>query len=387
MEGPPYHHADGRLRLDAAQVQAPVRALLGDPATEVRSVSCQPVVYDSWSRASDGLYLVRGTAVAHGVEQTWEMILKQVRQRSWTPSRRDLARQIDDGGDSADDWAYWRREALALASPELAAAVSAGFRAPACLAVEELGADRLWLWLEHVGGTPGTDWKADDLLATVEEVGAFHARSLDSVGADREWYCRPFLEQAALQERFALIDLVAQATTDQALGDLVSPADASALQALRDSHALVVARLRTMPAALLHRDLTPRNLFRTTDGTVAIDWGQTGRGPAGEDLATLVLTSATVDGLDPVEVGELGHSALERHRADGRLDPVETALAYRLVGAYHFGLPLVRMVDRLLASDDDDRAEAIQDPETRRRMAVMSSLLAGALPDLRELHG
>lgn len=67
------------------------------------------------------------------------------------------------------------------------------------------------LWLEKVDGTPGTEWKTDDLLATAEELGAFHARSVGVAGADHEWFCRPLLEQAALQERIAVVDRAVRA--------------------------------------------------------------------------------------------------------------------------------------------------------------------------------
>ena len=160
MSGPPYRHLDTLPDLTAEDLREPVRALLADPTARVRAFTGEPVGYESWSRASDGLYVVRGTASSDGGDRAWEVVLKQARYRRWQPGRRDLARQIDDGGDGPADWAYWRREALALASPLLDAADGGGFAAVRCLGVVPLPGERLRLWLERVEGTPGDAWTA-----------------------------------------------------------------------------------------------------------------------------------------------------------------------------------------------------------------------------------
>ncbi|MFI0960790.1 hypothetical protein ACH4S8_05155 [Streptomyces sp. NPDC021080] len=389
MSGPPYRH-DGTLpRLTSEDLREPVRALLADPTARVSGFTGEPVGYESWSRASDGLHALRGTASTDAGDRAWELVLKQVRYRRWKPGRRDLARQIDDGGDGPADWAYWRREALALASP-LPAAAGGDFAAVRCLGIVPLPGERLRLWLERVDGTPGEAWTAGELLDTAECLGGFHARSLRQRPAHREWWCRPFLEQAALHERFALIDRVAEAATsaDPAVRRLFPRETAAALRVLAQRHDDAVRTLRALPASLVHRDLTPRNLFRTAGRTVAIDWGQVGLGPAGEDLATLTLSSAAAADLEPDAVLALGAAAAERHHtgmaaAGGPCDPGAVALAFRLVAAYHFGLPLVRVADRLLALDARSRGEAAEAPDTRRRVAVMAALVERAQPDLR----
>ncbi|MEU6275051.1 hypothetical protein ABZ871_21940 [Streptomyces populi] len=388
MPGPPYRH-DGTLPgLTTEDLREPVRALLADPTARVRGFAGEPVGYESWSRASDGLHVLRGTASTDGGDRAWELVLKQVRHRRWKPGRRDLARQIDDGGDGPADWAYWRREALALASP-LLEATGGDFAAVRCLGIVPLPGERLRLWLERVDGTPGEAWTARELLDTAESLGGFHARSLRQRPAHQEWWCRPFLEQAALHERFALIDRVADAAAnaDGAVRRLFRRETVAALRVLAHRHDDAVRTLRALPAALVHRDLTPRNLFRTAGRTVAIDWGQVGLGPAGEDLATLVLSSAAAAALEPDAVLALGAEAAARHRAGtaagGPCDAEAVTLAFRLVAAYHFGLPLVRVADRMLALDAASRGEAADDPDTRRRVAVMTALVERAQPDLR----
>jgi hypothetical protein len=389
VPGPPYRHLGTLPDLTAEDLRGPVRTLLADPTARVSGCTGEPIGYESWSRASDGLYVVRGTASCDGGDRAWEMVLKQVRYRPWRPGPRDLARQIDDGGDGPADWAYWRREALVLASP-FPRAAGGRFAAVRCLGIVPLPGDRLRLWLERVEGTPGDAWTAGELLDTAEFLGAFHARSLGQRPPHRDWWCRPFLEQAALHERFALIERVADAETsaDPAVRALFRPGTATALRALARRHAEAVRTLRSLPAGLLHRDLTPRNLFRTAGGTVAIDWGQAGLGPAGEDLATLVLSSAAAADLDPAATLALGAAAVARHATGmaeqgGSCGPEEVALAFRLVAAYHFGLPVVRIADRLLARDAVSRAAAAGDPGMRRRVAVMTALVEQAQPDLR----
>ncbi|MEV7082802.1 phosphotransferase [Streptomyces sp. NPDC093516] len=388
MPGPPYRHHRPLPDLTAEDVRGPVRTLLADPTAEVSGWSGEPIGYESWSRASDGLYVVRGAAIGEGGDRAWELVLKQVRHRPWAPGPRDLARQIDDGGDGPADWAYWRREALVLGS-SFPYAVAGRFGAVRCLGIVPLPGDRLRLWLERVDGTPGEAWTARELFDTAEFLGGFHARSLRQPPPPRDWWCRPFLEQAALRGRFALIDRVADAETsaDAAVRGLFPPGTATALRSLARRHAETVRTVRSLPAALVHRDLTPRNLFRTAGGTVAVDWGQAGLGPAGEDLATLVLSSAAAADLDAAATLALGSAAVARHAAGmgeegSPCDPEDVALAYRLVAAYHYGLPMVRIADRLLAQDAASRAEAAADPGTRQRVAVMTALVEEVQRDL-----
>ncbi|WP_329323551.1 MULTISPECIES: hypothetical protein [unclassified Streptomyces] len=391
MTGPPYRNPGTPPGLTAEDLRDPVRTLLAEPTARVRDFACEPIGYESWSRASDGLYVVRGTASSDQGDHTWEAVLKQIRHRRWQPSRHDLARQIDDGGDGPGDWAYWRREALALASP-VPGTAAGRFAAVRCLGIVPLPGDRIRLWLEKVDGRPGDDWAAGELLDSAEALGGFHARSQRQRSADRTWWCRPFVEQAALQARFTLIERAASAATcaDPALRRLFPRTTVTALQSLARGHDRAVRTLRSLPAGLVHRDLTPRNLFRSGGRTVAVDWGQVGQGPAGEDLATLVLSSAAAARLGPEDTLALAGAAAARHRAGaeaagGPYDPDSVALAFRLVAAYHFGLPLVRLAERLLARDGASRRQAAEDADTRRRADVMTTLLEAAQPDLRDL--
>ncbi|MFH9089319.1 phosphotransferase [Streptomyces sp. NPDC017673] len=391
-DGPPYRPGPP-LDLLPADVVQPVRTLLGDPAARVTDVQATPIGYESWSRSSDGLYDVSGTArTAHG-DRAWRLVLKQVSHRRWTPAPGDLARQMDDGGDAPGDWAYWRREALLLESG-LLDRLPDGFAAPRCLATTPRGGagQGLRLWLERVTGVPGDRWTADDLLTAAYDLGRCHARYLAEPPAPRPWFCRPFLEQRALIGRAALIGRVEEAagTADPLLRRLFPRAAATALRTLWERHAQVVDLMRRLPHTLVHRDLTPGNLFRAPGRTVAIDWGQTGLGPAGEDLATLVLSSRPAGHLDAQGLADLGTAAAARHRAglaEGGWhgDPETVAVAYRLVAAFHYGLPLARTADKLLALPPERRRVAAEDTGLRTRIATMIAHLETAQPDLRRL--
>lgn len=273
MTGPPYRNPGTPPGLTAEDLRDPVRTLLAEPTARVRDFACEPIGYESWSRASDGLYVVRGTASSDQGDHTWEAVLKQIRHRRWQPSRHDLARQIDDGGDGPGDWAYWRREALALASP-VPGTAAGRFAAVRCLGIVPLPGDRIRLWLEKVDGRPGDDWAAGELLDSAEALGGFHARSQRQRSADRTWWCRPFVEQAALQARFTLIERAASAATcaDPALRRLFPRTTVTALQSLARGHDRAVRTLRSLPAGLVHRDLTPG----TCSGPAGARWRSTG---------------------------------------------------------------------------------------------------------------
>ncbi|MGW7416027.1 phosphotransferase [Streptomyces sp. NPDC054863] len=390
-EGPPYHPRS-TLTLTPQDLRRPVGALLGDPGARVTDCTAEPISYQSWSRSSAGLHVVRGTARAHGADHPWELVLKQVRHRPWTPGPADRVRQIDDGGDAQDDWAYWRREALALGSG-LLDRPAGGFAAPRLLDVVPQAEDRMWLWLERVRGLPGEEWSAQDLLDTARRLGAFHSRHAAHPPGPYPWYCRPFVEQAALGSMAELIDRAGDASgsADPLLRALFPRTAVTALRALWRHHDDAVRRLRGLPATLVHRDLTPRNLFRTEKGTVAVDWGQTGVGPAGEDLATLVLTSAPARGLGPEALWELGEAAVHAHRAGpepgGRSAEAEDLLlAYRLVAAYHFGMPLVVTAHKLLSLPEGERRAAVAEGGLRAKAAVMTAHLERVQPDLPRLR-
>jgi hypothetical protein len=390
-DGPPYRPGTA-LRLEPADLEQPVRALLGAPDAQVLGWRSEPIVYESWSRSSAGLHAVSGTAATRAGERSWSLVLKQVRHHRWQPTGGDLVRQIDDGGEGPADWGYWRREALAVSSG-LLDGLPDRFSAPRCLGIVPVAEDRLWLWLEQVEGRSGADWSAGELLDAAEGLGAFHARYLSRPPRAREWFCRPFVEQAALHSRAQLLDAVEQASggADPVLRRLFPRTAVTAVRRLWQCHQAAAEYLRQLPAALCHRDLTPRNLIAADGRTVALDWGQTGLGPPGEDLATLVLSWAFATGCDAGRAFALGAEAAERHRsgleAAGRYgDAEEVLVAYRLIAAFHYGLPIGLTAAGLLGgtgrTQRSDRRQRAGDPALRSKVELMTAILDAVQPDL-----
>lgn len=118
-----------------------------------------------------------------------------------------------------------------------------------------------------------------------------------------------------------------------------------------------------------------------------MDWGQVGLGPAGEDLATLVLASAPAARLTADEIADLGADASRRHRAGLRgagqnTGPGPVGVGYRVTAALHFGTPVARTAARLLALPRRALCAAADDADTRRRIEVMLHHLACAQGDL-----
>lgn len=367
-----------------------VRRLWNDPRASIHEYTVDTIDYTSWSRSSAGLSAVRGAAYdGEGAKRDWQLVVKELRHRRWQPTEADLSRQIDDGGDGPGDWGYWRREPL-LRESGLLDRLPERFATPRCLEIERVGG-RIRLWLERADGRPGDRWTRKDLLSAAADLGSFHALHRNAP-PHRDWFCRPFLEQSAVRSRAALIERVAAASTnaDRRLRQLFPAATVSALERLWRHHPAAVAALRAGPTTLVHRDLIPGNLFRRESGTVALDWGQVGVGPAGEDLATLVLASAVAQPLSAEDLDALGARAAASH-AEGlaaggaMIEPEFVHRDYLLTAAFHYGLPMVRTAAGLLAMDPAARESALQDGNVQAKVERMTHHVAAVQPYLSGL--
>ncbi|WP_189112640.1 aminoglycoside phosphotransferase family protein [Pilimelia terevasa] len=360
-----------------------MRRLLADPTAKLVTWRATPISYLSWSRSSGGLLLIGGTAVTgSGGEQPWQIIVKDVRYRPWTPDASQMVRQCDHGGDRPDDWGYWRREPQAV-SAGLLASLPGVFRGPPWLGVERLDATRYRMWQGFVAGLPGESWAAGTLTAAAANLAVMHAQFLARPPAPRPWYCRSFVEQPALRARASYIDAVREAASDPRVRRLVPRALHRGLRRLWATHPLAVGWLRSVPQTLCHRDLHPGNLRQTSAGaTVALDWAQVGVGPPGEDLATMLYCWALTAAVSPAEaVGAM--AAAERRYYDGLPAVAGVArTAFRLTAAYHYGLPLGVQLGELLSLPAQRRAERVAGPRWRARLELAVQSVEAVQADL-----
>ncbi len=251
----------------------------------------------------------------------------------------------------------WRVEAEVYASP-LVRDLPDGLRAPRIYAIDDLGDDRIRLWMEDVPDT-GAVWDAGRYSSAARRLGRLAGRTLRDglpsgapdlfAGLRMLWAMRiattliPALRDAATW-RHPLMAAVAR--SDPALRD--------DLLALADVAPSILDRLDALPRGLAHGDACPQNLLPDPlrgDGLVAIDWGFTSLAPLGSDLVQLLAGR--------VEGGEVGPEALpaideivfpayldglREERVDP--DPADVRLGFlggMLVGKTFSALPLERL--------------------------------------------
>ena len=157
-------------------------------------------------------------------------------------------------------------------------------------------------YVRVTAGTIALDWIEAPLLATVRDTGELLAHGRAVVGeiarlpADLPTYLDIAGEAAWRNEvEWALEGLATFARVDPV-----------AVDGLRTWAAQPeVLRLIDGPARLVHGDLTPHQVFLTSDGYRVIDWQRPVRGPSEVDLVALLVHSGVdpAPHLDPAAIG------------------------------------------------------------------------------------
>ena len=286
-----------------------VRSLLSDPATAARiaaaagssrtdDISVEPLSCELTNLTTEALVRARFGSlpdapsvvakVAHSpaYSPVWDMIPE--------PFRADVMHELP-----------WRTEAEIYASP-LGEFLPPGLRLPTVYAVDELGDERLVIWMEDVP-TRTDPWQRADYAAAARVLGRLAGRFPDhrtpaGVSVPR----RDFRRYAAgrLGE-----EVLPRLRSDEpwrhpALAHHVDPALRADLQSLAATLPMLLDRLDLLPRTLAHGDACPQNLLRPRNGDelVAIDWQFVGVCALGTDAAQLLAGNA--------EAGELEASVL-----------------------------------------------------------------------------
>lgn len=251
----------------------------------------------------------------------------------------------------------WRTEADIYGSA-LASRLPDGLRAPRIYAIDDLGDDRLRIWMEDLPEA-AVSWDTARFEAAARRLGRLAGRfAREGLPADAPplfgglrmlWSLRisgTILPILRSDETWRHPLMAAAARSDPALrGDLLD---------LADEAPAILDALDRLPRGLAHGDACPQNLLPDpdrSDGFVAIDWSFTNLAPLGSDLGQLLV------GL--VENGNLGiddlptiHDAILPAYLDGLrdegLDPdhaeVQQGFHGRLlVGKTLSALPLERL--------------------------------------------
>nr|BFE88971.1 hypothetical protein GCM10020093_115720 [Planobispora longispora] len=268
-----------------------VRESLDDPLAEIAQRHVEPVVYASGSLSTAGLHRVRGTTTDG---RPWSFFVKSIHSaRHWPlprrcrrPSGRSSSRVSPGGRTRTCTWP-----------------LPAARRAPAprLHRIDDLGDDRLVLWLEDVQ-TVSAGWDLDRYRRAARLLGALAAMRPVAATPDTppdsgmRLYCA-----GAVQYFLSILrdsatwrhPLVAAYADDLLRADLL---------ALADRIGPLLAAVERLPHALAHGDASPQNLLVPADGSaefVAVDWSWGSPTAVGFDLGQLLVGLAHAGVTDP----------------------------------------------------------------------------------------
>ena len=296
----------------AAAVGRPVRVL--DWAATELPVSSGAISTESVTR-------LHGTATDGASQLRWSVLVKVLRSaRHWPgismvppPFRQRL---IDDY--------RWQREADVLTS-ELPSIMPTGMRTPTVYRCDDLGDDRLAVWMEWVD-VVGTPWDGARFRRAARLLGQLAARrAIGSDTAKLRVETAPAEQLSGLRELYAgpLAMRYLPMLRDHALCSILRPYASAQLREnldqLSEQIPAMLDRLAALPQAVGHGDACPQNLLipaEAPDTVVAIDLSWQHPEAIGFDLGQLLMGLAHTGDLAADELPAL-HDDLLAAFVDG----------------------------------------------------------------------
>ncbi|GAA4587757.1 hypothetical protein GCM10023194_37640 [Planotetraspora phitsanulokensis] len=287
-----------------------VRTCLDEKDAEVESVHVEVIDRVSGTPSTGGLRRVSGTTACG---PRWSFFVKSIHAARHWP---DIGIVPEAYRATFDAEFPWRAEAdvydSGLPLPE-------GLRLPRLYFVDDLGDDRLDLWMEDVRIAPG-EWDLTRYTAAARALGGLAAlRPADGPGTTPGFrtYVRNRVVQGALP-----------ALREPSLWrhPLVAPYADGLLRMDLDilGHRIpdLLDAADRLPHTMAHGDASPENLLVPADAPgefVAIDWGWQTPVPVGFDLGQLLVGRAHQGMIEPGELPAV-HRAIQTGYAQGLAD-------------------------------------------------------------------
>lgn len=286
----------GPATLSPVALTRVVRAALGRCA-QIVNTAVTPMGYPSSAIATEAVLKIHGTARLEGDDPMadplpWAVFVKVLRSPRHWPGITAVPPPLRQG---FLDTFPWREEADVLASG-LGDRLPPGVRTPRVYRIDELGNDRVALWLEYVV-TAETPWTTDRYAAAARLLGRWTGRRLgDPATTSRSTAdgLRGMVEGLLTHRVFPQLD-------DQQLWahPLISTAADVALQqdlrALSNRVPALLDTLQTLPQSIGHGDACPQNLLVPVDAAdtfVAVDISWQVPEALGFDLGQLLIGRA-----------------------------------------------------------------------------------------------
>jgi hypothetical protein len=308
----------------AAQLQAVVRAVIGDPGVTLGNWDAV-VVKDGFGApgGTRSLFLLQGVAWVGPAEMSWRVVLKV------------LARA--GGQDDPAHIDYWKRECLLYGSG-LLDSLPAGLRAPHCYGCDEPEDGSAWLWLEHIEEDGERLWPLPRWESAARGLGRFNGAHL----AERPLPRAPWLGGRRLRtwvERHRpLVARIATAPGNPEVRHWWPQPVVDAILRLWEERDTFCTALERLPQTFCHGDAIRRNLFsrRAADGSeelAGIDWEHAGYYAAGEEVGQTISVASAFFDVEPADLPALDGIIFEGylaglHDAGWRGDTRQVRFAY-----------------------------------------------------------
>ncbi|WP_188189864.1 phosphotransferase [Nonomuraea sp. SYSU D8015] len=304
-----------------------VRESLGDPLAEIADQHAELLDHGPGMLSTASLHRVHGTTTSGA---TWSFFVKSIHAiRHWA----GYATVPEHLRPAIEAHFPWRADAdVYLARPEL----PAGLRLPRMYRLDDLGDDRLVMWLEYVH-VAAAAWDLDRYRRAARLLGDLAvARPV----AGRSSGPREPLNRGLHYYRSGpLANVFLPAMRDPAtwrnplVAENADPLLRADLLALAERIDPLLEALDRLPHTLVHGDAGPGNLLIPADGSaefVAIDWSWPYPAAVGFDLGQLLVGRAHTGELHPEDLPAV-HEAIEvayAAPASSLADPGEISFGY-----------------------------------------------------------
>lgn len=295
-----------------------VRESLGDPLAQIAEQHTERLDLGPRMLSTASLHRVHGTTTSGA---TWEFFVKSVHGLRHSDQFEKIPEHVRA---EAVTHFPWRVDAdVYLARPWL----PDGLRLPRTYRIDDLGDDRLVMWLEYVHVAP-VEWDLDRYRSAARLLGALAAARpvTGSLNLGLRQYCSG-----------PVAGLFLPALRDPAtwrhplLAENVDPLLRADLLTLAERIGPLLDALDRLPHTFVHGDACPRNLLVPADGSaefVAIDWGWAYPAAVGFDLGQLLVGRAHTGELDPADLPAI-HEAIESaYASEVGADPADVSFGY-----------------------------------------------------------
>ncbi|GIH28423.1 hypothetical protein Aph01nite_67330 [Acrocarpospora phusangensis] len=308
-----------------------VRTSLGDPTAEIAEQRVEPLPHPP-TLSTTGLSRVRGVTTTG---RPWSFVVKSIHSVRHWPGLDTVPEHM-----RADFVAQypWRTDVDAYLADE---PLPEGLRMPRLYQVDDLGEDRLVVWMEDVEAC-AKPWDLDRYRTAARLLGELAASRPATASTNLGLHA---LHQGPIQNLF-LPALADPATWRHPL--LPGPDDPLRADLLAIAEVLpeIIRMVDGLPYTRCHGDACPANLLVPVDGSaefVAIDWSWGAPAALGFDLGQLLVGQSNDGVTEPEELPAVHDTIVAAYADMVGADPIPGYVGSLLVRGLWMAIPLERM--------------------------------------------